>query len=422
MLFKFLHAADIHLDSPMACLERYPGVPVEDARLATRRALTNLVDLAVEEKVAFVLIAGDLYDGEWKDFNTGLQFGQEMTRLKEAGIPVLIVAGNHDAKSKVQRRLQMPSNVKWFSTSKPETHRLEDLGVAVHGQGFASDDLKDNLAAGYPEPVPGLFNVGLLHTALDGRHGHDLYAPCSVEDLRARRYDYWALGHVHTHMVVCRDPWVVFSGNTQGRSVRETGPKGCALVTVKDENVEAVEERTLDVLRWVVCEVDVSGCARADDVVERAAAAIDVERHAAQDRMLAARLVMRGATQAHGELERDAERWIGEVRQLVNERSNGGAWVEKVAMKTSPVFDLAAARLRDDPMGGLIRSVERLERGEQGIEALTAEDGDLREDLEDLNRVLSAAGAADLVDLRDPELLLDVKHLLVSRLATGGGT
>ena len=66
-MFKFIHAADIHLDSPLRGLEQYEGVPVQEIRNAARRALSNLVDLALDQKVAFVLIAGDLYDGDWRD-------------------------------------------------------------------------------------------------------------------------------------------------------------------------------------------------------------------------------------------------------------------------------------------------------------------------------------------------------------------
>jgi len=105
-MFTFLHAADIHLDSPLLKLEHYDGAPVEDLRQATRRALENLVELAVVESVDFVLIAGDLYDGDWKDYNTGLYFVSQMTRLREAGIPVYIIAGNHDAAIRVLQNRQ----------------------------------------------------------------------------------------------------------------------------------------------------------------------------------------------------------------------------------------------------------------------------------------------------------------------------
>jgi DNA repair exonuclease SbcCD nuclease subunit len=187
-MLKFLHAADVHLDSPLRGLERYPGAPVEEIRAATRRAFENLVALAVEEEVGFVLLAGDLYDGDWKDYNTGLFFAAQMARLEEAGIRAFLIAGNHDAASQITRVLRPPANVKVFSTKRPETEILEDLGVAIHGQGFAQISVSEDLSAGYPRAVPHLFNIGMLHTSLDGRPGHASYAPCTVDGLRSRGY------------------------------------------------------------------------------------------------------------------------------------------------------------------------------------------------------------------------------------------
>src|SRR3954451_12908760 len=104
-MLKFLHAADVHLDSPLSGLERYAGAPADEIRAATRRAFAGLVSLAVEEEVAFVLLAGDLYDGDWKDYNTGLFFAAQMARLEKAGIRAFLAAGNHDAASQITKVL-----------------------------------------------------------------------------------------------------------------------------------------------------------------------------------------------------------------------------------------------------------------------------------------------------------------------------
>jgi len=197
-MITFLHAADIHLDSPLRGLERYPGVAVDEIRAATRRALENLVSLAIEREIGFVVIAGDIYDGDWKDHNTGLFFVAQMSRLRTAGIPVIMIAGNHDAANKMTRSLNLPSNVQMLSSRHAETAihpRLEELGVAVHGRSFAHAAETDNLAREYPSKRAGMFNIGILHTALDGADEHARYAPCSLTDLQQKDYDYWALGH-----------------------------------------------------------------------------------------------------------------------------------------------------------------------------------------------------------------------------------
>ncbi len=133
---KFIHAADLHLDSPLRGLDGYEGAPVEEIRGATRKALENLVDLAIAQSVDFLLIAGDIYDGDWRDYNTGLFFLAQMSRLREPGVRVFFIRGNHDASSQITRQLNLPDHVREFSTRKPETITLDDLGVAILGQGF----------------------------------------------------------------------------------------------------------------------------------------------------------------------------------------------------------------------------------------------------------------------------------------------
>ena len=240
---KFIHAADLHLDSPLTGLERYEGVPIDAVRGATRRALENLVGLALDNDVAFVLIAGDVYDGDWPDYNTGLFFAQQMGRLREAGVWVVIASGNHDAQSQISKTLRLPDNVIVLSAARPQSVEFEEHGVVIHGQSFTTRSVTEDLSLKYPEARAGLLNVGLLHTSLNGRPGHEPYAPCTLDGLLAKGYDYWALGHVHSREVAHEDPWVVFPGNTQGRHARETGAKGCSLVTVADGAVVSVEHR-----------------------------------------------------------------------------------------------------------------------------------------------------------------------------------
>jgi DNA repair exonuclease SbcCD nuclease subunit len=235
--FRFLHAADIHLDSPLTGLSRYEGLPAEEVRSATRAAFDNLIDYGCKELVDFIVIAGDVFDGDWRDMGTGLYFARAMGRLEQAGIPVFLLQGNHDAASVVTRSLPWPANVHRFGARAPQTFRLEHLGVALHGWSFAHQTAPDNLALRYPAAEAGAFNIGVLHTSLSGRPGHARYAPCEIADLKARGYDYWALGHVHTFEQVCDDPAVVFPGNLQGRNIRETGPKGAVLVEVQDRAI-----------------------------------------------------------------------------------------------------------------------------------------------------------------------------------------
>lgn len=342
---KFIHAADIHLDSPLNGLSAYPDAPAEQLRSATRDAFTALVDLAVAEEVDFVVIAGDLYDGSWRDFNTGIFFVKEMGRLKRAGIPVYVLFGNHDAESEMSRKLEMPDNVHVFGANKPQTFKVDGLPVALHGQSFKQRDITANLAVGYPAPTADHFNIGVLHTALEGYAAHATYAPCTVDELHARGYNYWALGHVHEFEQWTGASTIVFPGNLQGRNVRELGRRGAVMVTVDDAMDVAVERVFIDVLRWEHLSVDASDCETLADVVRKTGRALEVLLDADGEVPRAARITIQGHTKAHGALFGQEAQLRGEVLAQIASIGNERLWLEKVRIATKPSID--AEKLHD---------------------------------------------------------------------------
>jgi DNA repair exonuclease SbcCD nuclease subunit len=289
----------------------------------------------------------------------------------------------------------------------------------VHGQGFARREVTDDLASAYPSPVPGLFNVGLLHTCLDGREGHDPYAPCSLRTLVDKGYDYWALGHVHAREVVHQVPWVVYPGNLQGRHARETGAKGATLITVEDGRVAAVVHRPLDVVRWALVTVDASDAASPDDVVDLVRARLEDAVADADGRMVAARLLVTGATAAHDELSCDVEKWEAQIRGAAIDVGLDAVWLEKVRLATTASFDLAELRDRDDAIGQLARSLVDLRDDDGGLEALLAELAEL-----DAKLPREAKEGPDALRLGDPafarEILADVEHTLLPMLLAKG--
>ncbi len=367
---KVLHAADLHIDSPMVGLHAYEEAPLEELRLATRLALTNLIDTALEEDVNAVLLAGDIFDGDWPHYGTGVHFVSEMARLREARIPVVIVAGNHDASSKLTKSLRMPDNVHVLDTRKPQTVIFEDLGLAVHGQGYATPAVLEDLSAGYPAPLAGMINIGLLHTSADGRPSHERYAPCSVSGLQQHGYDYWALGHVHHREVLTAEPPIVFPGNLQGRGLHETGPKGATMVHIGHDHPVTLEHRVLDVVRWDLIEVDATGCAVRDDACQRVGAAVRHAAHEAGDRLLAARILITGRCEAHTALRSDAERLRYDVVAAAADVAAGRVWIEDVRLETSSPRELAHAG--DDAIGELIQELAELTAGDGAMDELTA--------------------------------------------------
>jgi exonuclease SbcD len=418
-MFKFIHCADTHIDSPLRGLEQYEGAPADRIRSATRRALENLVTLALHEEASFILIAGDLYDGDWRDYNTGLFLAREMTRLREAGVKVFIISGNHDAASQITRSLRMPGNVTFLSTKEPETILLEEWGVAIHGQGFPQPVVTRDLAGSFPIAVPGCFNIGLLHTSLTGREEHEPYAPCRLETLLAKGYDYWALGHVHKREVVHENPWVLFPGNTQGRHIRETGRKGCTVVEVDMGVCESVEHCYLHALRWALIDVDATGAGHPADLVDKARSLVLEEFRGGSDEFLAARLRLMGACEAHKDLSIDSDRWINEIRAAVYEATGGAAWLEKIEVKTRSKMDLDLMLERDDPLGDFLRYIHALESGDVFLQSV-------REDFAQLRAKLPPDAANDdffkALESKEGmrEVIEEVKQILVPRILSAG--
>lgn len=357
---KFIHCADVHLDTPLQGLAQYPGAPVNEIRNATRRAFEKILNAAISEKVDFVVIAGDLYDTGLKSFESALFFNREMARLKDAGIDVYLVHGNHDAASKLIKQLRPPGNVKIFRASEPQTILNEELRVAIHGQSFATPEVTEDLAEKYPPPVPNFFNIGILHTNLAGISEHANYAPCSLQALKNKGYQYWALGHVHNGQILCTDPYIVFPGNIQGRHGKEQGEKSCELVTVSDTGTISIEKIFTSVVPWVEAEIDAGGCRTAEEVYEKLRDRLEALLSGAQERVTAVRLSIVGATDAHSELNRDPEQARNEAISIANECGNGLLWIERLQIATLPRLDRNALLKRDDPIGEIVRIVAAL--------------------------------------------------------------
>jgi len=419
-MFKFIHAADIHLDSPLRGLSRYESAPVESIRDACRRAFKNLVDLAIEEKAAFVLLAGDLYDGDWKDYSTGIFLGRQMGRLGQHSILVYAVAGNHDAGNRMTKSLDSPSNMKILSARKVETVRLADLGAAIHGRSFAAQHVDENLAKGFGPAEKGMFNIGLLHTSLDGREGHANYAPCTIDDLLSKGYQYWALGHIHKQEFVSKDPPVIFPGCIQGRNIRETGSKGCVLVTVRDGGVHKTESIPLDVLRWTQCGIDLTDVEERREVLERARKAIENERTSAEGRPVVMRIRLQGATKVSDELAAYPERLEQQIKALGAETAGDDLWIERVENATAGKLDLEAALAGDNAFGKLIKEISAAPDSVDEISGLKDKVAELRQKMPS-----EAFGPDSVLNLDEDKtvrrIVNEAKHMLIGRLLAAGG-
>lgn len=321
-----VHAADLHIDSPLRGLARYDGAPVDAVSSATRAAFERLIDLCLERAAALLVLSGDLFDGTWRDFNTGLFFVAQLARLREVGCQVVMLRGNHDAESVIEKNLPLPAHVHELLTKKPEIVRFETLGISVTGQGFATRSVATDLAAGYPQADPHEFSIAMLHTSLDGREGHDAYAPSKLSTLLDKGYAYWALGHVHAREDV--HATVAFPGNLQGRHARETGPKGAIVLEIDAGRLLHREFVALDVVRWEHLQIDVSDAETQADALDLAVARIE-DSHEHAERTLAARVTLVGRPDVA--LQREPERLLAELRARMLGRP---VYVEKLRVET----------------------------------------------------------------------------------------
>jgi exonuclease SbcD len=406
--FKFLHAADLHLGSP------FQGLALRDAAVAhrfaeaSRAAFTDLVTRAVAEAVDFVIIAGDVYDGDWKDNSIGLFFNRELARLERAGIEIFLLKGNHDAESVITKSINLPASVKHFATDQPSTFRIETLQVALHGQGFADRAVTENLVANYPGRVAGWFNIGVLHTALTGRPPHANYAPCTPGHLRARGYDYWALGHIHDFEMVSTRPHIVFPGNIQGRSIREKGAKGAVLVSVADGTVIGVERVIVDRARWEELSIDVTGKSSEDAIlkqIEELARPLGV---IATDRLVALRVRLTGITPVHRQLIAHREQLTDEVLAACH-RVHGDIWLEKLDIATQAPISRqpSASALMSVDLAALLASID-------GSDDLKAKAALL---LSEIGIKIPGTIADEEQTLADelPQLIAEARELLLTR-------
>lgn len=331
MAYRFVHAADLHLDSPLKSLAlRDPDLAglVGDA---TRRALINIVDLCIDERVDALLLAGDLYDGDQTSMKTARFLADQVRRLHEAGIRVFVIRGNHDAISRITRELVFPESVKVFG-GRAEVLELESpsagFPVAIHGLSFAQPHAPESLLGKYRAPTEGAVNIGLMHTSLGGASRHDPYAPCSMNDLEASGFRYWALGHVHKRFVTEGACAIVMPGMPQGRDIGEAGPKSVTLVTIGDDRSISLEERLTSVAEFNRVDVDVSGAEDWRNVVRAVEKALAEARAGVRSEHLVARVSVRGETSLAWRIRRDADLLKAEADDRAS--GIGRTWVEKL--------------------------------------------------------------------------------------------
>jgi len=335
MAFRFVHTADIHLDSPLRSLALRDSELAELVGDASRQALIAIVDLCLAEQVDALLIAGDLYDGDQTSMKTARFLGAQMARLHEARVRVFKIRGNHDALSRISKQLVFPESVTIFGgRAQSVLQTAGGFDIVFHGLSFANPKAPESLLPKYPAGREGAVNIGIMHTSLAGSPGHDVYAPCSVSDLHGHGFDYWALGHVHTRSVHLGASTVVMPGIPQGRDINEAGEKSVTLVTIRDDRSIETEERLTGVAQFERLSVNLAGTVEWSEAVARIRYALEGKRAEVRSRHAVIRLELTGATPLSWSLVRDRDLLLAEAEQAAEQV--GDTWVEKLELDTTP--------------------------------------------------------------------------------------
>ncbi len=372
--FSFIHAADLHIDSPFRGVSADAPAVAEALYSSTFRAFDGLMDVTLEREADFLLIAGDVYDGQDRSLRAQLRLRDGVKRLGEAGIQSFIVHGNHDPLDSKVTALDWPEQAHFFGR---KLESMEALGAdhepvaTITGISFPKKEESRNLAAKFSRQESGLFQIGLLHCNVGGNTGHENYAPCTLDDLRTGGMDYWALGHVHTRKILSEAPYVVYPGNIQGRSIREAGPRGCYHVQVDEQGRVEAEFIPLDVVRWGEVRVSIQDLETVDALERALTEKLEQAVAEASGRALVCRVTVEGRGPLHAGLRR--ARAADDLLERLRERFSSEdpfAWVQRLTIHTRPDVDLAERMLGEDLLAEVLITADEYKKSAGGGQAL----------------------------------------------------
>lgn len=364
--FRFIHAADLHLDSPFRGLSKAPEAVRAKLEESAFAAMRQLTETAIRERADFIVLAGDLFDAADRSLRAQLRLAREWETLAEHGIAVYVIHGNHDHLGGARAELKLPGTVHIFGADqigyRPAYRRDGELAAFVYGISYGARAVTDNMAARY-RVVPGApFHIAMLHGNVNGDSRHDPYAPCSLEELTSAGFHYWALGHIHHRGVLHQYPHIVYPGNTQGRNPRETGPKGCFVVDVSATGAVDLTFVPLDVVRWLEAPVPIDGIETEHELLlQLDAAAARLEQEAdGRSAMIRLGLVGRGALHRRLSDPNVIAALLGQLQETREESGERFAWIYALEAGTEAELRWDEITAEDSFAGELSRLSERL--------------------------------------------------------------
>ena len=379
---RFVHAADLHLDSPFIGIKAAAPANVAATLLdATFSAYENIIKLCIDERVDALLIAGDVYDSADRSLRAQLRFVAGLKQLHDAGIPSFVCHGNHDPLDGWEARLDYPPSCTRFGAQfeAAPVFENEPERAVVHGISYPTREVHDNLVRGLKKVNSSAFSIGLMHANVDGNAGHAPYAPCSLDDLRLSEIDYWALGHVHTRQILSdKSPAVVYPGNSQGRHPNEGGAHGVYLVEVDIAGNVQLDFRAVDTVRWERPILDISRMKTEQELLDSLEQSMTDAQGDAGGRPVVLQVTLVGRGSLHSTL-RQPNSIEGLTDDLNGEWEGRSpfAWCERIEDETSAPFNRQERIEGSDFVAELLRTVDRAKDVPELQERLGAEFSDL---------------------------------------------
>lgn len=404
--FSFIHTADLHLDSPFRGISEVHEKIGLELTEATFRTFNKMIDLCIEKQVDFLLITGDIYDGADRSLRAQLLFRDGLKRLSESGIKAYIVHGNHDPLDGWSANLDWPKNVHIFKGKSVEKVLVEKDGeemAQIYGISFHNREIKTNLTNKFPkisQSKKALFTIGMLHCNVGTNTGHEPYAPCTLQDLITRNFDYWALGHVHKKAIINEDnPLVIYPGNPQGLHPKETGARGCFLVNVNENGEPTAEFIEIGFIKWFEEELSIDFLYTEQELISKIHNYIENIREEAGERSSVCRIILTGRSALHSSIARKGV--LDDILRDIREDEEGEkqfVWIESIEDNTNPEIDRKSLLERKDFIGDLVRLFEEFSHDKTKI-------AELKEFLEPL---FTSPGGRKLLEPIDDEDFLDL--------------
>ncbi|MEZ0574717.1 exonuclease SbcCD subunit D [Halodesulfovibrio aestuarii] len=372
--FSFIHAADLHLDAAFKGVANVSSQVAGALRAATFEALERLTQLACSERPLFVVLAGDVYNQEDQSLKARFALLDACKRMRDAGVRVFIVHGNHDPLLETEKSFSFPDNVHIFGSDSVEQVRIENINdelvTVVHGVSHGKHNERRKLARQYSRTEDDVFQIAVLHCTVDSVAASEQYAPASIADFAKSGIEYWALGHIHEQQIVSREPFVVYSGNIQGLHINEQGERGCLLVDVENGEV-STRHHTLGGILWKIESVDISNVAQVDlleEVVESCLENVAQQLPTACKGVIV-RLVLEGRSILDAELRKNGA--VKELEERIREgqmESSPFVWLKDIELACKPDIDIEAMRSRPDLLGEALTVADQLTREEGVVE------------------------------------------------------